>query len=48
VGLGNLRNRIKFMNEKYNMNCTLTITDLSETAEKQTGTRVVLRFNILS
>jgi len=48
VGLENLRNRIKIMNEKYNMNCSLGITDLSETDNSLTGTRVVLKFKILT
>jgi ligand-binding sensor domain-containing protein len=48
VGLGNLRNRIKIMNEKYNMNCTLQITDLSEQIIPQTGTRAILQFKILT
>lgn len=47
VGLGNLRNRIKIMNEKHNMNCTLAITDLSKGNGNETGTRVVLQFKIL-
>jgi signal transduction histidine kinase len=48
VGLENLRNRIKIMNEKYNMNCSLGIKDLSETDNSLTGTRVVLKFKILT
>jgi histidine kinase/YXYXY domain-containing protein/histidine kinase/DNA gyrase B/HSP90-like ATPase/two component regulator with propeller domain len=47
VGLENLRYRIKIMNEKYNMNCTLAITDLCQGNGNETGTRVVLQFKIL-
>lgn len=48
VGLENLRNRVKIMNEKYDMNCSLVITDLKRTGKKETGTRVVLRFNMIN
>ena len=48
VGLENLRNRIKIMNEKYDMNCTLEITDLSESELTGTGTLVILRFKIVT
>jgi LytS/YehU family sensor histidine kinase len=48
VGLENLRNRIKIMNEKYNMNCTLDITDLGENNIHRTGTLATLRFKILT
>jgi two-component system LytT family sensor kinase len=48
VGLDNLRNRIKIMNEKYDMNCSLVITDLSEKNINETGTSVVLQFKILN
>lgn len=44
VGLENLRNRIAIMNEKFEMDCSLTITDLGETDATQTGTRAVLKF----
>lgn len=44
VGLDNLRNRIAIMNEKFDMDCSLTITDLSETDITLTGTLVVLKF----
>lgn len=46
VGLENLRNRIKIMNEKYHLHCTLDISDLGETSHHETGTLVVLRFII--
>ena len=48
VGLNNLRNRINIMNEKYDTHCTLEITDLGDPGQDQTGTRVVLRFNIIT
>ncbi|QNA44787.1 sensor histidine kinase [Lacibacter sediminis] len=44
VGLDNLRNRIAIMNEKFDMDCSLTITDLSETDAAVTGTLAVLKF----
>ena len=48
VGLENLRSRIKIMNEKYDMNCTLDIRDLSENNIHRTGTLATLRFKILT
>jgi putative methionine-R-sulfoxide reductase with GAF domain len=48
VGLNNLRNRIKIMNEKYDTGCTLEIIDLSEFNKEKTGTCAVLRFNIIT
>lgn len=48
VGLDNLRNRIKILNEKYGTNCSLRITDLSEMQQNESGTRVTLRFNIIT
>ena len=48
VGLTNLRNRIKIMNEKYDTGCTLEIIDLSEFNTEKTGTCAVLRFNIIT
>ncbi|MFT3908370.1 MAG: histidine kinase [Ferruginibacter sp.] len=48
VGLSNLRNRIKIMNEKYDMGCTLDITDLHDINKDKTGTCAVLRFNIIN
>jgi LytS/YehU family sensor histidine kinase len=47
VGLSNLRNRIKIMNEKYDTGCTLEITDLNDLNKDKSGTRVVLRFNTI-
>jgi putative methionine-R-sulfoxide reductase with GAF domain/anti-sigma regulatory factor (Ser/Thr protein kinase) len=46
VGLSNLRNRIKLMNEKYNTDFTLDITDLEDFNNERTGCRAVLSFNI--
>ena len=48
VGLENLQNRVKIMNEKYDMDCSLTITDLKKIDRKSSGTRVVLRFNMIN
>ena len=48
VGLENLQKRIKIMNEKYDMNCSLVITDLKETGNNRSGTRVVLQFNVIN
>lgn len=48
VGLENLQNRVKIMNEKYDMNCSLVITDLKKTDKKSSGTRVVLQFNVVN
>lgn len=47
VGLSNLRNRIKIMNEKYNTGCTLKISDLHELDKNKSGTSAVLCFNII-
>ena len=44
VGLDNLRNRIKIINEKFDMNCTLDIVDRSEKDNRQQGTLAVLKF----
>jgi sensor histidine kinase YesM len=48
VGLNNLRNRIKIMNEKFHTGCTLDITDLKDHYKDKTGTRVILCFNIIT
>jgi signal transduction histidine kinase len=47
VGLSNLRNRIKIMNEKYDIGCNLEITDLGVDDEKS-GTSALLFFNIIN
>lgn len=48
VGLENLYKRIKIMNEKYDTDCRLEITDLKERDENSRGTLVVLCFNIIN
>ena len=48
VGLEILRNRIKIMNEKYDMNCTLDIMDLGQENIHRSGTLATLRFKILT
>jgi ligand-binding sensor domain-containing protein/putative methionine-R-sulfoxide reductase with GAF domain len=48
LGLENLRNRIKIINEKYDMNCTLDIIDRSENNGHQNGTVAVLKFKIIN
>lgn len=47
VGLENLRNRIKILNEKYKTNCRLQITDLSDLEPGRPGTLAVLSFDNL-
>ena len=47
-GLENLQKRIKIMNEKYDTECSLEITDLEDICKDRSGTRVVLRFNIVN
>ncbi len=48
LGLENLQKRIKIMNEKYDTNCSLEITDLKDTDKNRSGTRVILRFNVIN
>jgi ligand-binding sensor domain-containing protein/putative methionine-R-sulfoxide reductase with GAF domain len=49
VGLSNLRNRIKIMNEKYDTGCSLEIVDLEDPHNKdKTGTCAVLRFKVIT
>jgi sensor histidine kinase YesM len=48
VGLDNLRNRIKIMNEKFDMNCTLDIVDRSERDNHLKGTLALLKFKIIN
>jgi putative methionine-R-sulfoxide reductase with GAF domain len=45
VGLENLRNRIKILNEKYHIDCRLEITDLCSNEACKRGTLAVLGFN---
>ena len=44
VGLENLQKRIKMINEKYNIGCSLEITDLKNV--NKNGTKAVLKFNV--
>ena len=46
VGIRNIEERLHVLNEKYNMNCELTITDKSELEKESTGTLATLRLNI--
>ena len=48
VGLSNLRNRIKIMNEKFDIGCSLEINDLTLTDHEKTGTCAVLSFNTIT
>ena len=48
AGLENLRKRIKIMNEKYNTDCSLDITDMKAAGLNGSGTRVTLQFNLMN
>jgi sensor histidine kinase YesM len=48
VGLNNLRNRIQIMNEKYNIDCSLVISDLSDKNVESSGTCAVLKFKVIT
>jgi LytS/YehU family sensor histidine kinase len=48
VGLENLKKRIKIMNEKFDTECSLEITDLNENGMNGHGTKVVLKFNVIN
>lgn len=48
VGLENIRNRIRMMNEKYNTDCTLEIIDLKEICAECSGTKVILQLNSIN
>jgi putative methionine-R-sulfoxide reductase with GAF domain len=48
IGLENLQKRIKIMNEKYDMGCSLQITDLNGTGKNRSGTKVTLEFNLIN
>jgi putative methionine-R-sulfoxide reductase with GAF domain/streptogramin lyase len=48
VGLENIRNRIRMMNEKYNTECTLEIIDLGEINAGCSGTKVILQLNSIN
>jgi sensor histidine kinase YesM len=47
LGIENIQERLTVLNEKYKMNCSLTIKDKSELPGAQSsGTLVILRLNI--
>jgi ligand-binding sensor domain-containing protein len=46
VGISNIEERLHVLNEKYNMNCNLTIIDKSELEKGSMGTLATLRLNI--
>jgi len=48
IGLENLQKRIKIMNEKYDMGCSLRITDLNGTGKNRSGTKVTLELNLIN
>jgi ligand-binding sensor domain-containing protein/putative methionine-R-sulfoxide reductase with GAF domain len=48
VGINNLRNRIKILNEKFDAGCHLKIIDLNDIDRRKTGSRVVLSFRIIN
>ena len=48
VGLSNLRNRIKILNEKYDTGCTLEINDLQNGDVNRSGTLAVLCFKMIT
>jgi two-component sensor histidine kinase len=45
LGISNINDRLVVLNEKYKMNCSLSIIDKSELPGNKTGTLVTLRFN---
>ena len=47
VGLSNIRNRIKILNEKYDTGCRLEIMDLHDMDKEKTGTCVILCFKLI-
>lgn len=48
VGLSNLRNRIKILNEKYDTGCTLELFDLQDLNNGRTGSCAILTFRIIN
>jgi ligand-binding sensor domain-containing protein/putative methionine-R-sulfoxide reductase with GAF domain len=48
LGLSNLRNRIKILNEKYNTGCSLELFDLQDVSPDRTGTCAVLSFKSIT
>jgi ligand-binding sensor domain-containing protein/putative methionine-R-sulfoxide reductase with GAF domain len=48
LGLTNLRNRIKILNEKYDTGCSLELFDLQDINNDQTGSCAVLSFKMIT
>ena len=48
VGLDNLRNRIKILNEKFGAGCSLSIRELEDERAGARGTRVILEFTVIN
>jgi signal transduction histidine kinase len=48
VGLSNLQNRIKILNEKYDTGCSLKLFDLQDFDIGRTGSCAVLTFRIIN
>lgn len=48
LGLTNLRNRIKILNEKYDTGCSLELFDLEDFNNGRTGSCAVLSFKIIT
>ncbi|MGZ3922513.1 MAG: sensor histidine kinase [Flavisolibacter sp.] len=48
LGLTNLRNRIKILNEKYDTGCSLELFDIEDFKNGRTGTCAVLSFKIIT
>jgi LytS/YehU family sensor histidine kinase len=48
LGLANLRNRIKILNEKFDTGCSLDLFDLQDTNNGRTGSCAVLRFKMIT
>lgn len=46
VGIKNIKNRIALLNEKYNLESSLTITDKSATEGKGNGTTAILKLSV--
>ena len=47
VGITNIQERLEVLNEKYKMNCSLTINDKSRLpGHHENGTLAILRLNI--
>ncbi len=47
-GLTNLRRRIKIINEKYQTECTLSISDLKDAGHGISGTRAILQMKLIN